>query len=273
MTGQRDCPVLSTGDGAFRLVPEINQERPTRLIVLMATLYPETDNHLESIVYFMSESLVAAVHAGDRLQHSICRSPHIEPGMDCTEMAGQLAGFRKTMQDLWAYELVMLTKILRANDLAKELRNFEPELKPEIDTFRLTAIMAAELRSRLLPNADSIFNGQTEPKRFLESRGHVLENGVVREGPLRGYRIAGQADVRLLLDACEALHYSLAGRYGTKVPALINHQPEMPTAQRLAAPSEDDDLLELNLDEIVSDPLTSQLAEWSNRQMFARMPN
>jgi hypothetical protein len=239
----------------------------------MATLYPETDSHLESIVYFLSESLVAAVHAGDSLQHSVCRSPHIEPGMDCTEMAGQLAGFRKTIQDLWAYELVMVTKILRANDLAKELRNYEPELKPEIDTFRLTALMASELRNRLLPSADSIFNGQSEPKRFLESRGHVLENGTVRDAPLRGYRVAGQADVRLLLDACEALHYSLASRYGTKVPALTNQRTELHNAQRLAAPSDDDDLLELNLDEIISDPLTSQLAEWSNRQMFARLPN
>jgi hypothetical protein len=240
----------------------------------MATLFPESDSHLESIVYFLSESLVAAVQAGDRLQHSVCRSPHIEPGMNCTEIAGQLAGFRKTMQDLWECELMLVTKILRASEMAKELRNYEHELKPEIDTFRLTAIMANDLRDRLLPKADLIFNGQSEPKRFLESRGHVLEGGAVRDEPLRGYRIAGETDVRLLLDACEALHYSLAARYGSRVPALTltDQRTERLTAQRIAA-SEEDELLELNLDEIVADPLASQLTEWSNRQLFARLPN
>lgn len=239
----------------------------------METLFPDTDTHLESIVYFLSESLVACVHTGDHLQHSVCRSPHIEPGMNCTEIAGQLAGFRKTMQDLWEYELLMVTKLLRANDLAKELRHYAPELKPEIDTFRLTAIMANDLRDKLLPNANSIFNGQTEPKRFLESRGHVLEGGAVRYEPLRGYKIAGETDVRLLLDACEALHYSLAARYGAQVPALTDQRKERLAPQPLIAGLEDNELLELNLDEIVSDPLASQLTEWSNRQLLQRLPN
>ncbi|HKJ62735.1 MAG TPA: hypothetical protein VKA94_12215 [Hyphomicrobiales bacterium] len=239
----------------------------------MGTLFPDSDSHLESIVFFLSESLVAALQAGDHLQHSICRSPHIEPDMNCSELAGQLAGFRKTMQDLWECELLLVTKILRASDLAKELRNHEPELKPEIDTFRLTAIMANDLRDRLLPNANSVFNGQSEPKRFLESRGHVLEGGAMCDEPLRGYKVAGETDVRLLLDACEALHYSLAARYGAQVPALSDQRTELLNAQRLAAAFEDDELLELNLDEIVSDPLASQLTEWSNRQLFQRLSN
>lgn len=240
-------------------------------MVIMETLFPESDSHLESIVYFLSESLVATVQAGDHLQHSVCRSPHIEPGMDCSEIACQLAGFRKTMQDLWECELLMVTKLMRANDLAKELRHYEPELKPEIDTFRLTAVMANDLRDKLLPNADSIFNGRTEPKRFLESRGHVVEGGVIRSEPLRGYKLAGETDVRLLLDACEALHYSLAARYGPQVPALSDQRTELLHAQRLSlAISDDDELLELNLDEIISDPLASQLTEWSNRQLLQR---
>ncbi|MBX2806071.1 MAG: hypothetical protein KTR19_08870 [Hyphomicrobiales bacterium] len=240
----------------------------------METLFPESDSHLESIVYFLSESLIGAVHTGDLLQHSVCESPHIEPGMKCTEIAGQLAGFRKTMQDLWERELLMVTKVLRANELAKELRNYEYELKPEIDTFRLTAVMATDLRDRLLPKADTIFNGRTEPKRFLESRGHLLENGRIRDEPLRGYKIAGETDVRLLLDACEALHYSLAERYGAKVPALTDQRTELLHQQRLTFQTpQDDELLELNLDEIISDPLASQLTEWSNRQLYQRLPN
>lgn len=241
-------------------------------MVIMETLFPDSDSHLDSIVYFLSESLVAAVHAGDQLQHYICKSPHIEPGMDCSEIASQLAGFRETMQNLWECELLMVTKLLRANDLGKELRQYEPELKPEIDTFRLTAVMAKDLRDKLLPKADSIFNGQTEPKRFLESRGHILEGIVVSDEPLRGYRVAGEVDVRLLLDACEALHYSLASRYGPQVPAMSDQRIELLKAQSLSLPmQEDDELLELNLDEIISDPLATQLTEWSNRQLFQRM--
>jgi hypothetical protein len=186
----------------------------------MGILSSSEINHVESIVFFLSEALSAAVEAGDLLQHSPYEMPRVEAGMDCAEIIGKLAGFRRHMDELWNRELMMLTKILRARELAKELRHHVSELKPEIDTFRLATVMATDLRDALMPAKDTAFNGSVQPKDFLEARGYSnIDNGLKAE-PLLNYKISGQIDVRLLIDACEALHFSLARNYGVKTPAL-----------------------------------------------------
>lgn len=180
----------------------------------MGLLSTVDEGHLESIVYFLSEALRAAIEAGDSLQQSGCDVPHLDQGMDCAEIADRLASFRQYIQDLWSREVLLIAKILRARELAKELRVHEPELRPEIDTFRLATVNSADMQETLLPDAQNLFNGAVQPKRFLEARGYSAIDDAGGEHSLLGYRIAGQVDVRLLLDACEALHFGLAARYG-----------------------------------------------------------
>jgi hypothetical protein len=180
----------------------------------MRLLSTVDEGHLESIVYFLSESLRAAIEAGDSLQQSGCDVPHLDHGMDCGEITERLAVFRQYIQALWSREVLLIAKILRARDLAKELRVHEPELRPEIDTFRLATVSSADLQETLLPDAQNLFKGAVQPKRFLESRGYSAIDDDGAADPLLGYRIAGQVDVRLLLDACVALHFGLAARYG-----------------------------------------------------------
>lgn len=197
----------------------------------MGLLTANDDGHQESIVYFLSEALRAAIEAGDRLQLSVCDMPQLAPSMDCSEIASKLASFRQYIHSLWSCEVMMLAKILRARDLSKELRLYEPELRPEIDTFRLATVNSADLQDTLLPDAQNVFNGAIQPKRFLEARGFLGFDGVGSNDPLLGYKVAGRVDVRLLLDACEALHFGLAARYGfDALPSrvLIGHSPAAP---------------------------------------------
>lgn len=180
----------------------------------MGLLSTTDEGHLESIVFFLSESLRAAIEAGDSLQQSGCDVPHLDHAMDCGEITDRLASFRQHIQGLWSQEVLLIAKILRARELAKELRVHEPELRPEIDTFRLATVNSADMQEMLLPDAQNLFNGAVQPKRFLETRGYSAIDDDGAADPLPGYRIAGQVDVRLLLDACEALHFGLAARYG-----------------------------------------------------------
>jgi len=180
----------------------------------MGLLSSVDEGHLESIVYFLSEALRAAIEAGDSLQQSGCDIPHLDHGMDCGEITDRLATFRHYIRGLWSQEVMMIAKILRARELAKELRVHEHELRPEIDTFRLATVSSADLQDTLLPDAQNLFNGAVQPKRFLETRGYNTIDDASAGDPVLGYRVAGQVDVRLLLDACEALHFGLAARYG-----------------------------------------------------------
>lgn len=227
----------------------------------MGLLSTVDEGHLESIVYFLSEALRAAIEAGDSLQQSGCDVPQIDSGMDCGEITERLASFRQYIQALWSREVLMIAKILRARDLARELRVHESELRPEIDTFRLATVSSADLQEMLLPDAQNLFNGAIQPKRFLDTRGYSAMSDTESGHQLLGYRIAGRVDVRLLLDACEALHFGLAARYGFEAlpgraalaradeEALLDHEAELP-------------LLLTNLDEILGDAPVAMSLDW-----------
>ena len=203
----------------------------------MGILSTEDEDHVESVVYFLSEALRAAIEAGDDLQQTACETPQLGVGMTCAEMADQLAAFRERINALWGEEVLMVAKIMRARALVKELRVLEPELRPEIDTFRLATVSVQDLQEMLLPDTQYFFNGATQPKRFLEQRGHGAADSSGRSDPIAGYKIAGHTDVRLLVNACEVLHFGLAARYGfeslpsrsgSEEPLLLDQEAEGP---------------------------------------------
>jgi len=234
---------------------------------VMGFYSPEGESHLDSIVFFLSEALRAAIEAGDTLQQTVCEVPQFVPGSESTEMMDELASFRRQIGDLRGLEMLLLTKILRAGELARELRLLDAALKPELDTFRLATIMAADLRDRLLPNADTAFHGAAEPRHFLEERGWMEHAETNAKGMASGYRIAGEVDVRLLLDACETLHFSLAGRYGIEAqPLLLELADEADEQDTLTDRGEDEPFLLSDFGEIVSDQ--SQI----NRRAWQRAP-
>jgi hypothetical protein len=158
--------------------------------------------------------LRATIEIGDSLQQAASDVPNVTAGMNCCEIADMLAAFRQRTDDLWGQEVLMVSKIMRARELVMELREMEPELRPEIDTFRLATVSIPDLQSELLPDAQQRFNGGKQPKRFLEERGRRLPGHNGGSDPVIGYKIAGHIDVRMLLVACETLHYGLAARYG-----------------------------------------------------------
>lgn len=179
----------------------------------------EGESHLESIVFFLSEALRAAIETGDKLQQIAFHVPQFAPGEESSEIFEKLAAFRHYVGELWSLEVAIIAKILRARDLAKELRVHEPVLRPEIDTFRLATTMAVDLGDMLLPKKEAVFNGKVQPRSFLKARCQTGSDAQALKGRLVGYKIAGQYDVRLLLDACIALHFSLSTRYGYEAPA------------------------------------------------------
>jgi len=222
----------------------------------------EGDEHVESIVFFLSDALRSAIEAGDRLQQSVCDTPHFTPGVNAGEIADRLAGFRRQTGELWGLEALVLTKILRAGDLARELRVHEPSLKPEIDTFRLATVIAGDLRDKLMPDAESTFNGSDDPRCFLQARGQADFDGHASHDEPDAYKIAGEVDVRLLMDACEALHFALASRYGINGSALtIDAEAQQPQAQ-LSEGTADQPFLLSDWGEIIADGPSAPGMDW-----------
>jgi hypothetical protein len=207
----------------------------------MGTTTSDEEWHVESIVYFLSEALRAAVESGHSVHQSLCEAPQLSPNMNCGEIADRLAAYRKHSRAIWSYEAMMVAKITRARELARELRAIDAELRPELDIFRLATVTSADLQELLLPSAQNIFNG-VDQRNWSDDRGASLFDGS-KADPLTGYRIAGHTDMDLLLNACESLHFALAYRY-----ALESLPTRFATDERMA---EEPLLLD---DAIIDDP-------------------
>ncbi len=196
----------------------------------MGIMTTDEDGHVESIVYFLAESLRAAIESGDSVQQSLLEAPQLSPNMTCNEIADRLAIYRKHLRAIWSYEVLMVAKIMRARELAKELRALEPEIRPELETFRLATVSCSDLKDLLMPSAQNTFNGIDQGRRLSDEFGASFDGA--KADPLAGYRIAGHTDIRLLLRACEDLHFALAARYAFE-PLRANSYPAVqPMAQQ-----------------------------------------
>jgi hypothetical protein len=236
----------------------------------MGILSSDEEGHVESIVYFLTEALRAAVENGDSVHQSLCEAPQLSPNMNCGEIAERLAAYRRHSRAIWSYEALMVAKIMRARELAKELRAIEAELRPELDIFRLATVSCADLQDLLLPSAQNLFNGVD---RRFEDRGASMFDGI-KADPLAGYRIAGHTDMNLLLGACEALHFALAARYALEpMPTRFTtgeRMVEEPLLLDQAIDDTDDEAFLLLTDFCEIMPDTAPVgAEWDWRGMHA----
>jgi hypothetical protein len=114
-----------------------------------------------------------------------------------------------------------------------------------------------------MPDAETEFNGAVQPRRFLEARGYGDFDGAGTSDPLSGYKIGGEVDVRLLMDACEALHFCLARRYGIETAPLTLTVEADDRDRALAADgSAEEPFLLSEWGEIVSDDLPAPQKSW-----------
>lgn len=217
----------------------------------MGILSTEAQDHTESVVYFLCEALRSAVEVGISLEQGAYDTPQIVPSMDCAEIADRLAEFRQHMHELWSCEVLLVAKILRARDLASELKSCEPELKAELDVFRLATANCNMLRDLLKPKAQNMFDGACHPRQFLHDR--CLTASGQDETVAGSYRIAGHTEIEQLLDACEALQYGLAAHYSFEAPPMRT-RPNMMMLDGEAEVLLLTDFGEILIDEMVAAP-------------------
>jgi len=186
---------------------------------------------LDSILYFLSSALTSVIDDNSYLAHHGAAMPNIGAGLATAEIASRLAMFREQVCDVSQREFMVVTKLARARHWAQELRRHEPHLRADIDAFlSATARCEAMARNRA-PDAQSVFDGQAQPKRFLADRvpgGRAAAEAAVSlverlEAAERGeqpepdgprYLIGGEMSVEALNEACERLLARLSAHYG-----------------------------------------------------------
>lgn len=232
----------------------------------MGIMTTDDDGHVDSIVFFLAEALRAAIENGDSVERGLLEAPKLSPNMSCGEIADRLAAYRRHQRAVWSYEVLMVAKIMRARELARELRAMETEFRPELDTFRLATVSCADLKELLIPNVQNQFNGVDHGRRLTDEFGGSF--GGAKADPLAGYRIAGHTDIRLLLSACEDLHFALAARYAfDPLPVrtfseIAAEDEEEPLLLEETADENEDAFLLTDFCEIVSESPAPVGMEW-----------
>ena len=186
---------------------------------------------LDSIVYFLSSALNAAIDDSTYLAHHRSMTPQIGAGLATSEIASRLAMFREQVCDVSQREFMLVTKLARARHWAQQLRRHEPHMRADIDAFlSVTAPCEGMVRNRAT-DAQSVFDGHAQPKRFLADRmpaGRVAAEAALSqmerlEAAERGelpdddgprYLIDGEISVEALNEACERLLTRMSVHYG-----------------------------------------------------------
>lgn len=186
---------------------------------------------LDSILYFLSNALTSVIDDNSYLAHHGATMPQIGAGLATAEIASRLAMFREQVVDVSEREFMVVTKLARARHWAQELRRHEPHLRADIDAFLAATASCERMVRNRTPDAQSVFDGQAQPKRFLANRVpegrlaaeaalslmerlEAAERGEVPEETGPRYLIGGEMSVEALNDACERLLARLLVHYG-----------------------------------------------------------
>ncbi|RIA54955.1 hypothetical protein [Dichotomicrobium thermohalophilum] len=186
---------------------------------------------LDGILYFLSSALTSVIDESSYLAHHEAALPKLGAGLATAEIASRLAMFREQVRDVSEREFVIVTKLARARHWAQELRRYEPHLRADIDAFLATTARCETMARERPADAQSLFDGHAQPKRFLAdrvpggrvaaeaavslvSRLEAAESGKSRAEDGPSYLIGGEISVELLNEACETLLARLAAHYG-----------------------------------------------------------
>jgi len=186
---------------------------------------------LDSILYFLSSALTSVIDESSYLAQHQAALPQIGAGLAAAEIASRLAMFRQQVCDVSEREFVIVTKLARARHWAQALRRYEPHLRADIDAFLAATARCEAMTRERASDAQSLFDGQAQPKRFLADRVpggraaadaaislterlEALERGDTPEDHGPSYLIGGEISVEALNDACETLLARLAAHYG-----------------------------------------------------------
>lgn len=216
---------------------------------------------LDSILYFLSSALTSAIDESSYLAHHHAALPQIGAGLATAEIASRLAMFRRQVCDVSEREFIVVTKLARARHWAQELRRYEPHLRADIDAFLAATACCETIARERTPDAQSLFDGHAQPKRFLADRvpgGRVAAEAALslmerlqaaesgepqsEDGP--SYLIGGEISVEALNDACETLLARMAAHYGwedeAQGPPAVDEAQEADAADASEPDAEDD---------------------------------
>lgn len=175
------------------------------------------DEQLQSLVYFLTDHLFAAIEAGERIRLARFTQSQSEGDISGDDIMQELEDLRNYISDLSAWEEQMVTKLNQARQWSRYLRDHDAFFKPIIDLFNSATHPLTDIAAQISDHHDRHFEGGDHPDWFIQSREITSEQS--EQGQILSlttgetYLVGGHVRLAQLIEMSETYLETLEARF------------------------------------------------------------
>jgi hypothetical protein len=175
------------------------------------------DEQLQSLVYFLTDHLFAAMDAGEKIRVASYTQTPSEQELSSAEIMQELEDQRLFLNELANWEEDLVTKINQARQWSRYLKDHDSSFKPLIELFNSATNPLTDVAAQIADHHDRHFEGGDHPDWFIKSRAMTekkLPDGRLLSLTTRDtYLIGGHLRLGQLLDLLETFLETLEARF------------------------------------------------------------
>lgn len=171
----------------------------------------------QSLVYFLTDHLFAAIEAGEKLRAARFHQLPIAHELTSEEILDELHNLRTFITDLSDWEEELVTKTIQARKWSSYLKDQDAFFKPIIELFASATHPLTDIAAQIRDHHDRHFEGGDHPDWFIQSRALAVQkspNGQILSITSSDiYLIGGAVRLAQLIELCETYLETLESRF------------------------------------------------------------
>ena len=175
------------------------------------------DEQLQSLVYFLTDHLFAAIEAGENIRAANYTQTAIEDELTSEDILNELEALRRFITDLSDWEEELVTKINQARQWSRYLKDHDSFFKPIIDLFTGATHPLTDIAAQISDHHDRHFEGGDHPDWFIQSRCISMQKS--KQGQIlqlttgNMYLVGGHVRLGQLIELAETYLETLESRF------------------------------------------------------------
>ncbi len=175
------------------------------------------DEQLQSLVYFLTDHLFAAMEAGERIRMATFTQPENLGELSGDDIMQEIEQLRLFISDLSDWEEEMVSKLIQARKWSNHLREHDAFFKPLIDLFNSATHSLSDIAAQISDHHDRHFEGGDHPDWFINSREILTEKSAhgqilaLTTGPM--YLVGGHVRLGNITELSESYLSALETRF------------------------------------------------------------
>lgn len=175
------------------------------------------DEQLQSLVYFLTDHLFAAIEAGERIRSASFKQAKTEGELSGEDIMQELEQLRNFIANLSDWEEEMVSKLIQARQWSRHLREHDAYFKPIIDLFNGATHPLTDVAAQISDHHDRHFEGGDHPDWFINSRDLVQEQSdqfqILSLSSGENYLVGGHVRLSHLIELADTYLSTLETRF------------------------------------------------------------